>query len=227
MIRSNGSLKQKKYLKTITELSKSDGSSVSLVEDDFNMLDFDAITKDLFSKQSLPTSADALHVSKSFVELVEFKTGFKQKITKDTRDKHKAKCDKIQTEDYICDEYWKCFFDRQDKERKLLIESIKFKAIDSYITLEKMLLPLCRDSDKTELTKLKFTVVIDENEIDNMENVLAELSGRKTTKNNCFTSIRNSLDRFKVQKDSDGVEYFYDEIRVVSSSEYKCSLRNL
>ena len=76
------------------------------------------------------TSADALAFSKKHIQFVEFKSGFKKKITKNTMDKEKAKCDKTNA---FCNDYWNLFFKNQETESIGLINSLQMKAADSYM----------------------------------------------------------------------------------------------
>ena len=120
--------------------------------------------------------------------------------------------------------YWKLFFKNQTNSIKELISSIRFKAIESYITMEKKIFPDCSNIDVS--IPIKLTVVIDENEIDNIEDTYAELAGNVETKDNCFQQIRNSLKRLKRQKSADKADYYYDSIDVISAQDYlnRCSM---
>ena len=54
------------------------------------------------------------------------------------------------------------------------------KAADSYMTLEKQILPMCQSDIDRVLVDL--WVIIDEDEIDYMEDTLADLAGKPTSK---------------------------------------------
>lgn len=157
------------YLESITELSKEQKNGNALVTSDRQMYNFDKITKKIYAKRSngVPTSADALAFSKKHIQFVEFKSGFKKKITKNTMDKEKAKCDKTNA---FCNDYWNLFFKNQETETIGLINSLQMKAADSYMTLEKQILPMCQSDIDRVLVDL--WVIIDEDEIDYMEDTL-------------------------------------------------------
>ena len=70
------------YIVSVTEASKSN-SGVPLVVSDMNIYNFDDICKSLFPDRDVHTSADGLRFQRGKVELVEFKSGFSQIITKD------------------------------------------------------------------------------------------------------------------------------------------------
>lgn len=104
--------------------------------------------------------------------------------------------------------------------------SIKFKAIESYIMLEKQIFPLC-DCDLERPYKIELIVVIDEEEIEDYENTLYELSSEKipsnADKNNIFHSLKESLKNYCDQKDKQSPpnDYFYDKIQVLSAKKFE------
>ncbi len=83
--------------------------------------------------------------------------------------------------------------DKGNLETAELLDSIKFKAIESYLTLEKKLLPLCMDFPNDKRVRVIFCVVM---------------------------IIKAALSRFINLKTSDNKDYFYDEIKVCSPYEY-------
>lgn len=130
----NQNWNEKEFRGTVTKLSKSD-KGTSLVKSNFEMFNFDAIIRSIY-KSDEPSSADAIFFSKGNLHLVEFKTGFYQKVRKRRSDFNEeiAKCKHLGA---ICDDYWKQFTERQDKEIEILLDSLKLKAIETYIFLEK------------------------------------------------------------------------------------------
>lgn len=214
-------LSDQRYYNTIAEISKS-GNQEALVDSLKKIFWFDNISNDLYiDKDKLPSSADGVMVTPNALYLIEFKSGFKKKITKQNLDPEKAKCD---YKDGICKFYWDLFFKNQNTETKNLITSIRNKTIESYITLEKRLFPKCMDLDQQY--KLVFIVVIDENELDNMEATLGDLCSKEPLSDNCFKNINNSLKRCIKQKDTNGEDYYYDEIKVMSSYEFILFIEN-
>lgn len=124
----------KDFRGTVTKLSKPDKGK-SLVISKFEMFNFDAIIR-FVSKPEQPSSVDGVYFSNGNLHLVEFKTGFYQKIRKDRFDfdEEEAKCPHIKS---ICEDYWKQFTDRQDREIDILYDSLKLKALETYLFLEK------------------------------------------------------------------------------------------
>lgn len=213
------------HKETVTELSKEQKKGTSLVLADTQMYNFDKITKDIYAtkKNAMPTSADALTFSRKHILFVEFKSGFKKKVRKNALDKEKAKCEKI---DDICPDYWKIFFKNQESETIGLINSLQMKAADSYITLEKQILPKCEGDNSRVLVDL--WVIIDEEEIDYMEDTLASLANKTIEeKNNIFERIRKALNRFLRQQDANGNRYYYESIHVMSARDYENYLKTV
>lgn len=209
------------YIVSVTEASKSQ-SGTALVTSDANIYCFDAICKSLFPGQDISTSADGLQFPKGNVELVEFKSGFSRRITKDKFNPSEGLCDKL-TEfgvEHVCDYYWNLFWKLQDKERHELIESIRLKAIESFMLLEKHIFPACEEHENGRTSQLVFTVVVDEDGVDGIEDTLAELAQVETKTNNCLTSIRQALNRLVNRRDASGSPYFYDRVEVLSAKDF-------
>lgn len=209
------------YLSSITELSKSD-EGISLVQSPIQLYNFDEICKSLFAHGKVPTSADGLEFFKKSVEFVEFKSGFKQRITKYNFDPAQGQCPEPNV-NKVCEEYWKLFFKNQKANISKLISSIRYKAIESYISLEKQIFPHCQDIDTP--VHLKLVVVIDEDEVDCIEDTYSELAGNTDDKNNHFSAIRTALHRLVNQQDANGNAYFYDDIEVLSVQDYLNKLK--
>lgn len=202
--------------KTITEISTNCQTQSPLVVDDTVAYDFDMICKKIYGETNNPTSTDCIFIRSRSLELIEFKSGFKQIITKENFDQEKGTCKHLGG---ICNDYWNIFFENQKRKINELISSIRIKAIESYVTLEKQVFPLCEDCEDSPI-KVYLTIVIDEDEIDSMEDTLDELAGNKTRRNNCFSSIRQALSRLNKRKDQNGYEYYYDKIEIISSTDY-------
>lgn len=211
-----------RYKATVSVISENDQTHVPLVTGDVLLFHFDKISEALYPQGKAPTSADGLEVTDRGVAFVEFKSGFQRKITKKNFDEEQAWC---KDGNKVCDKFWNLFFKEQGKEIAELISSIRFKAIESYITLEKHIFPKCQQADVQ--IPLKFVVIIDEDAVDAMEDTLAELAGETDIKDNHFSAIRSALRRLTGQHDTDGNGYYYDSIEVLSAREYSTHLRLL
>lgn len=240
--------------KTITEISKSDNGKGSLVECDKKMYCFDDISTDIYSKDK-PASMDGIIVIGKEIFLVEFKSGFRQLITKKNYDpqrmicpRYESKCSKTKKKcsDFeipklkekkcretgkicfksvnYCEDYGKQFLNLKEKEKNELYQSIRMKAIESYITLEKEIFPLCAESKKS--LKLNLVIVIDGNGDDANVYMIEDLSGKETLrqisdKENDFFKLKESLAKYERKKDCNGNDYYYDTVKVMNPTEFK------
>lgn len=209
------------YKTSVTDASKNNKGE-SLVESKLEVYNFDEICKSLFTGGNVPASADGIQFSKNIIQLIEFKSGFKQKVTKEKFDIEKGKCKET---NMVCEYYWSLFWENQDRKISELIESVRLKAIESYMLLEKHLFPICRDNDSGKESRLIFTVVVDEDGIDGIEDALAELSKTEPETNNTLISIKQALKRLSNQKDCQGVDYLYDEIEVLTAKDFENQLK--
>lgn len=214
------------HLGSISELSKNN-QGISLVESSIKLYNFDSVCKSLFEPDTMPTSTDGLSFSSGTIELIEFKSGFKQRITKYNFNPEEGKCIH---KGQVCKDYWNLFFKNQDLKISQLISSIRFKAIESYITLEKRVFPLCQDV--VTPISLKLLVVIDEDGIDSIEDIYSELAGNTDTENtvakhNPLSAIRSALRRLKNLHDANNNDYLYDCIEVLSVQDYLNKLNQM
>lgn len=96
-----------RYYNTITEVSASKNCE-PFVDSPKKIFWFDNISSDFYlSKDNMPTSADGAIITDRVLYLIEFKSGFKKKITKQNFDVEKATCE---YKDGICFDYWNLFF---------------------------------------------------------------------------------------------------------------------
>lgn len=217
-IKAYADIKWSEYLETVSQISMNKNSNKSLVSNEFKLYNFDSICENLFHihTSTIPTSVDGVLITSNAVELIEFKSGFKQRITKKNFNKEKGTCPYSKD---ICKDYWKYFFDSQNRQRRELIDSIRLKAIESYITLEKQILPQCDDLDSNSL-QMNLTVVVDEEGVDSMEDILLELSNDIEAEDNCYRAIRDALSRLRDCISADGNTYYYDKIEVMSAKDF-------
>ena len=211
-------------IKTITILSKPDKGD-SLVTSEQEFYDFDMICERIFGEKNCPTSADCLYVTENEITLIEFKSGFYDKMSKDNYEPELLRCRKFYEENYECIEYKKLLKKKYKKERKILKDSLKLKAIESYVTLEKKMLGLNNTDNNRNEIEIKYIVVIDGNSEDIIENILLDLThiNTKTKKSknvNVFDSVRDSLKRYELKHDSLGNKYLYDDIKVYPQIEF-------
>lgn len=214
------------YLGSVSELSKNN-QGISLVESSIKLYNFDSVCESIFKSNIKPTSTDGLNFSTGTIELIEFKSGFKQRITKYNFNHEEGKCPH---KGQVCKKYWDLFFKNQELKIDQLISSIRFKAIESFITLEKKVFPFCQDV--VTPISLKLVVVIDEDVIDSIEDTYAELAGNTdnentVAKNNPLSRIRSALRRLTNQYDANNNAYLYDCIEVLSVQDYLNKLNQM
>ena len=213
---------------TITKMS-SIGETHPLVESNQMMYCFDAICKDIFRAGYVPTSADGLEFTGRRVNVIEFKSGFKENITTANYDKTKAQCEHMITagcEDPICEDYWQKHKRVRKLEKNELYNSLHLKALETYATLEHFILPNCEDlPGKPHL--VTFTVVVDAEPVSAIEDIYSDLACKTSStaalpsrQTNIHQSIRDSLRRLCLQKDKSGNTCYYDEIKVIPASVF-------
>lgn len=207
------------FVKPLSEVSKPDSPNSALINRPEKVYCFDSICESIYPKNK-PASVDGLFFCENSAYFVEFKTGFKKKITRKNYDEEKAMCPKY---NHPCKDYGDLFFKNQDKETEGLKYAIKIKAIESYITLEKEILSCCEDAHKSEIVLI---VVIDDDGIDSYEDTLLELSENHAALkavDNIFSSLKKSLQGYKNKKDKHCPpnDYYYDKIEVLSAKEFE------
>lgn len=207
-------------LSTVTELSMNKHTHIPLVESDVQMYSFENICSDLGLGPKLPASADGLDVTPRNINLIEFKSGFRNKINRNNFDEEKARCSKTHE---VCEDYWEQFFKRRELEISELIDSFHIKALESYLTLERQILPCCQDAERP--VRVIFTAVIDADPVDAMEDTLAGLAERTGEDTSSpINRVKQALNRLAGVKDAGENIYCYDQIEVLSAQEYKNQL---
>jgi len=208
------------FIDDITTISKDSRKGISLIEDETEIYNFDKICFSVFG-ENIPTSVDGIMLTDNAIEFVEFKSGFKHKIQKDNLDPEKKLCKVIGNK--YCTWYWDLFFKNRDMEIKELISSIRFKGLESYLTLEKKVLPHCDELQGKPLL-LKYIVVIDGDGVEGIEDSLAEVAGKEESTANSCSQIKDALKRITRQTDAEGNTYCYDEVEVMSAFDFKNKL---
>lgn len=198
--------------KPIKEISKSDEGAI-LVNSDEQMYDFDEICDSLYKKIN-NKSADGLIILNSSIELVEFKSGFKDKNLIET----------IGDSDYCNHTSKTCRYKENGykKERETIKDQMVFsitrKAVESYIILSKEIVE--KSNNNINEYKLDFYVVTDYCPVDAQESILGELANNNDLSDtNFYKKLNNYL---KLLKKNIGYkkEYFYDEIEILNVSDY-------
>lgn len=193
--------------------------------------DFDEIAK-LLHNQKL-TSTDCIIEHNNTILLIGFKSGFLDKISFETFSEENNKCPQ-NTDIPACEDYWNVYVQKRITEKKELINSIRLKAFESYLTLKYVL-------DGSSY-KVKLLVIIDSSQEDLYEDILGDLSSNTSTNPNNTTKIIpkpliklskfNSLEKVRVKLTpykkfcflSQQNYYLYDDIKVISINSLKQSI---
>lgn len=197
------------FLQPISEMSKSDNGKI-LVKDDRKLYNFDKITEELY-QHNLPESADGVYALKNKIFFVEYKSGFKRKITKENFKETQMACPDDSKK--FCRPYAELFFKNQKNEDKILYHSIHQKAVESFMTFMKEI--VFKSEEDQQSKELIFCVVVDDY-VENMEDILNGLA-KKSSDSNTIGSLRQSLSRFRKAENKD---YYYDDIKVLSPHEF-------
>ena len=126
------------YYKTFSELSQSkpNDPTTNIVECDKKAYSFDKLS-DLYFGETCSQklcSADALYIKqgtkKDKLYIIEFKTGFKDKISAENFDEKLMTCTQLDPP-RLCEDYKKLFFENRDNEKEVLKASIHEKAAET------------------------------------------------------------------------------------------------
>lgn len=207
-----------RYLKPTSELS-ADANGVPLVRSNVKMFWFDGIVGDLFpsnkknpnSTKEKPKSADALYLrggKNKTIYLIEFKRGFGGLLTKESRTKDERKS--------------------ADDRLEEMNSSLRMKAIESYVILERAFFPFCENAEGTG-TRLFYWVVIDRGPLGGMENALTFSESSTLSRSNPPAQIGDALRRLQQCMKVDGISkpYIYDCIEVMYADEFEKRLRKV
>lgn len=203
------------FKESASVVAQSDKRAKNLISSDHKLYNFDKISEAIYSTNSKSCSVDGLRVNDGFLEFIEFKTGFLRRLTRENWTPEIGTCDYKKG---ICDEYWKLYWKLDKKEREELIDSIKDKAIESFITYEKHIFLRLSEHDRIPL---RLIAVIDGNSIDEYEDVLASLAKKPTTATNCVSCVRDALNKLRNRSDANDIPYFFDDIVVCTFRDFQ------
>lgn len=189
-----------------------------------SMYNFDKICKNLYKLP--PKSADGIFFCKRTMYIVEFKTGFKRK-PENKSENLASLCTKYNE---VCEEWKEWQNDRFKRKQAELRTSIRLKAVESYITLEKQFFPLCKNAEKRY--RIVFIVVTDMDSVNEYDSTLGGLSKKHIsvqTSQNELVALNNSLKSYNCKQDKHDPceDYFYDEIKVMSANTFKSFYQKL
>lgn len=210
---------------SITKASQEMEHSRPLVKSDREVYNFDAVCEELFQGKDKPSSADGILIRGRDIDLIEFKSGFRQLITKKTFKEDKCLCDKLDPPRY-CENYGKLFLKNQEKIKAELIDSLKLKAVESYVLLERHILPQCEEMEQAKSFRINYVIVVDANGEDGIEDIMTDLAGKAPSTDNDLGAIKQALKRFEHRTDVHGQSYLYDSVKVLTAKAFKSYIEN-
>lgn len=209
-------IEQKHVPKKYSELSFNPRGNNSLITSDKQeAYSFDDIVSNLFPSHS-PTSADALLFRRNSTILIEFKSGFTRRITRESYDPEMCKCPTYKVE---CLDYKDILLKNAELEIQELIQNIQLKVIESRWTLEYHLSKHC---DTMETPKaIKYIVVADivkANPLAALDYMNGNLA-KKPSSNNIYNVIKNKLHHY-FQESTLHERFAYESVEVLSVEEF-------
>lgn len=205
---------------TVTNLSKNLHSNQNSISDNKRLFNLDKIVRKVFNGQDANTSADAMYIANNAITFIEFKGGFHDLISDKTKDSSLIKCPK--DENIECDDYFKLFKSKRQKEKENLKYNLICKIIETFIFYKYELLNLINNDD-TQNIKLYFFVVINDN-VESYEDILLQFadgstatSGGTDNLNNVISTINQLTKRFRNKNG----RYYYHNVQACGVTEFK------
>lgn len=207
----------KKTYKELSTNSKAHKESL-IMSNELAAYDFDEITKFIFPKNP-PRSADAILFKEKKITFVEFKGGFKRKISEQTFDPEKCRCPKTNE---VCEDYAKIMKSNLKNINRELKANLLQKAVESRWILEHHLLPeVYKDGVYPEF-RTDYIIVTDkvhDNPIDAMEEIMNE-TAQIHNKDNFYQKMNDSIKRLYCESRF-GKKSTYNSVEVWSVQDFE------
>lgn len=203
------------YIESVTKICKNTRAGESYIQSETPMFNFDKISNAVNVRSGFH-SADALRIRAKCIELIEFKSGFARRITKENWDPKRASCPDDPEKE--CLHYKKVFLRLAKLEVQELLDTIKSKAVESFVTWEKCILPQV-PADRP--IPIKYIVIIDADNTDGYENIMGDLAKKSVAGSNQVANVKQALKRFVQCRDANNSIYYYDSVEVYTFSEYQ------
>jgi len=207
--------------KSFSELSINKESKEPLVNSDVLAYDYEECASRLFASNPFKM-VDALYLKGNTVWLIEFKGGFNLKIPLNNFDMSKWYCDNAKQ---VCEEGAKIFKENQSFKISELIDSIKGKLLETYITFFRLIIPECNACDNSY--KIKYVSVVDavSEPISAIDGILNDLGKTTPKEPSVMARLKTSISKYKIM-DKQQNPLLFDEILVWSIEEFKTNLCN-
>ena len=205
---------------TITNLSKNLHSKQSSINDDKKLFNLDKIVRKVFNGQDANTSADAMYIANNTITFIEFKGGFHDLINEKTKDGSLIKCPI--DENIECDDYFKLFKSKRQKEKENLKCNLICKIIETFIFYKYELLNLINNDD-TQNIKLYFFVVINDYLEDYQDILLECADGSTATSSGAenFDNVISTINQLTKRFRNKNGRYYYHNVQAYGVTEFK------
>lgn len=204
------------FLESFKELSYDSENEKSLIDDEeHKAYSFDKLSNEL-TKPKKYASVDCILPKKSSVFFIEFKTGFNRSID---IDETKLACPDDKTKK--CFEYGKLWKRYNKRSLEILNMSMSAKAVESFLIVDKYILPQCPASEKTYKLHLVAVTDINEAPLDSFEDMQSNLAKLPTPCTNRIDDLRKSLKQYGASAKVNDECLLYDEIQVITAEEFK------
>ena len=209
-------------LETVTELSKTDKKE--FIKNTTMLYNFDKMICSFYRDTNKPKSADALYIIDNVILFIEFKTGFKDKVTIRDIDENKFCCHCMLHN--ICKEKFQYYIQYKDLHKKDKSKSLFLKIAESYIFFKENFLPIYMHSitEGKYNYKFKFWIVVD-SPVDAIQAGYKKNNNEneKKTKNNIILGLQEKVKRFYDKTNKS----YYEEILVLNQYEFTSKLDKL
>lgn len=212
---------QNSSLKSFSILSENKETHVSLVHNETLAYDYETCVGQLFQRNALKM-VDAVYVKNNTIYFIEFKGGFDLNIRLDNFDMNRWYCNDAKRK---CKQAAEIFMENQDHKISELIASVNGKLVETYVTINKLILPMCATGDYSFRTV--YVVVVDEisQPLGAIEETLNALSGKGMNTINPISKLKDSTRKYSIS-DAQGVPVFFDKIDVLNVSEFNVKFQD-
>ncbi len=217
--------KTDEYYKPMSVISKSSDERGSLVPSDGKAFSFDEICGNLFKKNT-PKTADAIFQHNKTIIVAEMKTGFRDELDLEKDRKKIGNCTflKEKGQEHFCDKYYDLFRRYRKKVKEELKVSVYEKALDSYIILANNFIDR-KSSRENDKCKIHYVLVIEDKKISAMDNMIATFAevSKESSVEKIEDNVKISLTKYlaKLKAVNRKIENLYDEVKVLTASEFK------
>lgn len=217
------------YLKPFSQLSKSkDNNPTPLVDSEKVAYDFDEITKSLSKSRKYNwASTDALFFVGNEVIFIEFKKGFKDKLTtQKILEKNPYTCPVGQNHCQLVEDerkdYCKLFVQKRNLDKEVLLYNLQLKLLETMKVIECYIYPLLKKHNRP--TALKLIYVVDSKYLGSPDEIMKDLledgANPTSSKKTSDKEIKTHLMKYRSEKLHNNLGVNFTEIEVLEPQEF-------